>query len=164
MIENYLSMVTEEWDQNMITSIYLTTGRGGCEQPAFTRTWAGTDDYTYTYTTTSVSSSRGIERKKRRRTQDATPPITGSFFKDQMTICLMKGTQSWSDAFASTGKSSETANCAEGLVACAEGAKQTICVSPDKVETECPITDVRLVYDRDFDAEQLKDYKKAEVE
>lgn len=37
-------------------------------------------------------------------------------------------------------------------------------MSPEKVETDCPITDVRLVYDKDFDAQEFKDYKKAKIE
>lgn len=150
-------MVTEEWDQNMIVGIYLTSDSTECEQPAFERTWAGTSRYEYR------EPMGGSRRGKGKEKQRATPPITASIFKDEMTICLIRGAQSWSDAFTKTGKSFQNANCADGLVPCAKGAMQTLCVNPEKVETDCPITDVRLVYDKDFNAEQLKDYKKAKI-
>ena len=57
MVENYLEMVTEEWDQNLITGIFLTSDSTKCEQPAFERTWAGTSRYEYR--SPEIRSTRG---------------------------------------------------------------------------------------------------------
>ena len=45
VLEDYLEVVTEEWNQKMITGMYLTSDKTKCEDPAYVRTWAGTKTY-----------------------------------------------------------------------------------------------------------------------
>ena len=46
---------------------------------------------------------------------------------------------------------------------CSKGAEQTICVKPEALDTECPITDVLLVLKENVDTTNLKDYTLAKI-
>jgi hypothetical protein len=75
---------------------------------------------------------------------------------------LERGATSWLESFAKNVKS-KGEDCDAGLIPCAEGAAQTFCVLPEEAATKCPITDVRLVKNSDFDAQKLVDYERAEI-
>ena len=44
-LEDYFEVVTDEWNQKMITGMYLTKDKTQCADPAYLRTWAGTKKY-----------------------------------------------------------------------------------------------------------------------
>lgn len=49
------------------------------------------------------------------------------------------------------------------MIPCSEDAAETICVAPDTIERECPVTDVKIINKSDFDKELYKEYTRAEV-
>ena len=83
-------------------------------------------------------------------------------FVDDVKICTVRRYKSWADAYVGIGLGTAH-SCGVGYIPCSETAKQTFCVRPADYETDCPITDMRLVWNKDYDAEALKGYKKAEV-
>lgn len=136
----------------MITGIYLNTSNKDCTNPAYVRTWAGTEEYS------NYKNDKGIKD-----IVDETGPIVGSVYKDGVFICLERGSASWSDTFVSTNDD-QGYDCPPNKVPCIAGSvfEQTVCVAPDALDKNCPITDVKIVNKVDFDDDLYKDYTKAE--
>ena len=143
MLEKYFSVIGDAWKMNPITNIYLTTDIANCDDPAFKRTWGGLTQES--------------------RMKDKIKPITGSFFKDDVLICLERGASSWTDTFVSKSKDGGF-QCQADLVACLdERVDQTVCVARADLETLCPITNVKIINKADYKKELYMDYTEAEV-
>ena len=90
-------------------------------------------------------------------------PITGSFFKDDVLICLERGASSWTDTFVNKNADGRF-ECPADLVACMdERVDQTVCVAQADLELLCPITDVKVINKADFKKELYMDFTETEM-
>ena len=127
-----------------------------CIAPLFEWKWGGIQ-----HGITEVKKcGKGCKRKV--YTDKSIGGVKSSNFVDDVKICTVRRYKSWADVQQGVGLGAALA-CGVGYIPCSETAKQTICVRPVDKETDCPITDMRLVWDKDYDAEALKGYKKAKV-
>lgn len=131
----------------MITGLYLT--HGDCEDAAFERTWHGTQEYFLEDYSGKGSSKR---KRKRKKKADAIEAITVSTFKDGVSICLKRGELTFSESGVVKNATSGF-NCPRGSEPCSKEASVTICLEPLRHETECPITDVKLLQREDYSKE-----------
>ncbi len=145
----------------MITDIYLETGKDvqtkkSCISPLFEFKWGGIYH----------RFVRTERKKKQTRTivEDySIAAIKSNDLVDDVKACTVKRYNSWAELYEGVGSTGRL-SCGASYIPCSETAEQTICVKPADYETDCPITDIRLVWDKDYDAEALKGYKKAQVQ
>ena len=147
----------------MITGIHLVAPGDDlesklCPNHLFKRTFSGVS---YSFTKKKTTG-----KKKNKSTistvQVRQNPISGSHFADSVKLCAVQRKKSFLDTYIGVGKG-KNLSCGDSLVPCSKEASQTICVDPADYESECPITDVKIVLNEDYDAEQLKGYTKAEI-
>lgn len=140
MLEKYFPVIVDAWKMHPITNIYLTTDIANCDNPAYQRTFSFRD-----------SISGFITR------------TTGSFFKNDVLICLERGTASWTDTFVTRGADGRF-ECQADFVPCVgTGLDQTVCVAQEDLQKLCPITDVKVINKADYKKELYPDYTEAEV-
>ena len=74
----------------------------------------------------------------------------------------MRRYKSWAELYAGVGFG-QGLSCDLGYIPCSKDALQTICVKPANYEADCPITDVRIFLNENYNAELFKEYTKAEI-
>ena len=88
------------------------------------------------------------------------PAETFYEFKDGTYLCTTPSADKRYKNIAVVRDADGKANCPADTTPCST-ASVTVCVSPDKHSTECPITDIKLVEANNFNANQHLGYSEA---
>ena len=102
------------------------------------------------YTTSNSQNSKEIR------------PRTSSIFKDGLRICKVQREEKLSQLAVFMDDKKKIA-CPERMIPCNSNAKMTICAKSEKLSTDCPITDIKLILKKDYDAENFAGYSIAEA-
>ena len=139
--DEYFSLVKDEWTDSAIYDIEISAE--ACtwpNKPATGRTWNGVEKM----------------RLNAGNYHSGWPAVSYHEFKDGTQLCIVPLGKRYKN-IAVIRDASGDAKCPSGTTACSP-ASVTECVSPDKHDTECPITDIKLVDTSSYVASQHPDY------